>query len=86
MGHDSGLFGSARWPKFDESKTIDAFVDIAVQINGKLRGQVTVPAEADEATACAAAEGNDKIGKYLSDKTVHKVIYVPNKLINLVAN
>ena len=80
------FFESSRWPSFDASKTVDAVVDIAVQINGKLRGQVTVPAEADAATVRAAAEGSDKIGKYLNDKTVHKVIYVPNKLINLVAN
>jgi leucyl-tRNA synthetase len=84
LGHDSGLFESARWPSFDESKTVDAFVEIAVQVNGKLRGQVDVPAEADEATVHAAAEANEKVAKYLSDQQVVKVIYVPDKLINLV--
>ncbi len=84
LGHDFGLFESARWPSFDESKTVDAFVEIAVQVNGKLRGQVDVPAEADEATVHAAAEANEKVAKYLSDQQVVKVIYVPDKLINLV--
>ena len=86
LGHTSGLFESASWPVFDESKTVDAFVDIAVQINGKLRGQVSVPAQADEATVRAAAESSDKAGKYLGGKTVRKVIYIPNKLINLVVS
>ena len=85
LGAAAGLFASARWPVFDAAKIVDEFVVVAVQVNGKLRGQVSVPNEATEEAVRQAAKENRNVAKYLDGKTVRKVIHVPNKLINLVA-
>ena len=85
LGATEGLFAGARWPLFDSSKVVDAFVEIAVQVNGKLRGQVSVPNEATQDVVQEAARNNRNVARYLDGKTVRKVIHVPNKLINLVA-
>ena len=85
LGAAAGLFASARWPAFDAAKVVDEFVVVAVQVNGKLRGQVSVPNEATEEAVRQAAKENRNVAKYLDGKTVRKVIHVPNKLINLVA-
>ena len=85
LGAAAGLFASARWPAFDAAKIVDEFVVVAVQVNGKLRGQVSVPNEATEEAVRQAAKENRNVAKYLDGKTVRKVIHVPNKLINLVA-
>ena len=85
LGAAAGLFASARWPAYDAAKIVDEFVVVAVQVNGKLRGQVSVPNEATEEAVRQAAKENRNVAKYLDGKTVRKVIHVPNKLINLVA-
>ena len=85
LGATTGLFAAARWPDYDPSKVIDEFVEIAVQVNGRLRGQVSVPNGADAELVQKAACGNHNVARYLDGKAVRKVIHVPNKLINLVA-
>ena len=85
LGFKGGLFASARWPAYDPDKVVAETLNIAVQVNGKLRGEVTVPAEADEDSIRQAAELDDNVARHLTGKHVRKVIYVPNKLINLVA-
>ena len=72
------------WPRYDESKTVDASVEIAVQVNGKLRGTVIVPTDSDQDTVVAAAEAEKKIQRYLEGMEVFKVIFRPNRLLNLV--
>ncbi len=72
------------WPKYDESKTIDAQVEMAVQINGKLRGTVVVPTNSDEATVVAAAMEIEKVKKATEGMAVVKTILVKNKLVNLI--
>jgi leucyl-tRNA synthetase len=57
---------------------------VAVQVNGKLRGVVEVPAGADQAEAEAAARAEDRVAKALDGKTVRRVVYVPDRLINFV--
>ena len=72
------------WPVYDEAKTVDAAVEIAVQVNGKLRGTVTVPTDSDEETVIAAAKGEEKIRRQLEGMEILKVIFRPNRLLNLV--
>ncbi|MXY06369.1 MAG: class I tRNA ligase family protein, partial [Gammaproteobacteria bacterium] len=85
LGFEGGLFASARWPAYDASKVVDETLNIAVQVNGKLRAQVTVSPEAGEDSVREAAELDSNVARHLAGKRVRKVIYVPNKLINLVA-
>ena len=72
------------WPTWDESKTVDSHVEMAVQVNGKLKGTVTVAMDSDEETVKAAALALDKVQKATGDMTVVKTILVKNKLINLI--
>ena len=72
------------WPVFDESKTIDATAEMAVQINGKLKGTVIVPTDSDEQTVVAAAMELEKVKKSTEGMSVVKTILVKNKLVNLI--
>ncbi|MBQ2606682.1 MAG: leucine--tRNA ligase, partial [Oscillospiraceae bacterium] len=72
------------WPQFDESKTVESNVEMAVQVKGKLRGTVTVPVDSDEATVLAAAKANERVAKSLEGMEIVKTILVKNKLINLI--
>ena len=72
------------WPVYDESKTIASEVEMAVQIQGKLRGSVKVPMDSDEATVAAAAKAVDKVARQLEGMEIVKVIHVKNKLVNLI--
>ena len=72
------------WPEHDEAKTVDSHVEMAVQVNGKLKGTVTVPVDSDEATVVAAAMESDKVKKATEGMSVIKTILVRNKLVNLI--
>ena len=72
------------WPEYDESKTIASSVEMAVQIQGKLRGTVMVPTDSGEETVVEAAKGNERIAKQLENMRIVKTILVKNKLINLI--
>jgi leucyl-tRNA synthetase len=72
------------WPEYDESKTVDAVREIAVQINGKLRSSVTVSADADDEAMKAAACADDKIKRYLEGMEIVKTIVVKGRLVNLI--
>ena len=72
------------WPDYDESKTIDATAEMAVQVNGKLKGTVVVPTDSNEAAVVAAAMALDKVKKATEDMSVVKTILVKNKLVNLI--
>ena len=72
------------WPGYDESKTIDATAEMAVQVNGKLKGTVIVPTDSEEAAVVAAAMALDKVKKATEDMSVVKTILVKNKLVNLI--
>ena len=73
------------WPAYDESKTIAATVEMAVQVQGKLRGTIQVALDSDQETVVAAAKENEKVAKFLEGMEIVKVIHVPNKLVNLIA-
>ena len=72
------------WPDYDESKTIDATAEMAVQVNGKLKGTVIVPTDSEEAAVVAAAMALEKVKKATEDMSVVKTILVKNKLVNLI--
>jgi leucyl-tRNA synthetase len=72
------------WPECDEAFLKEDTIEIPVQINGKLRGRITVPAGADNAAMEAAARADEKIAELLAGKTVVKTIIVPGKMVNFV--
>ena len=72
------------WPAYDESKTVEAEVTLAVQVGGKLKGTVTVPLNSDDQTCVDAALALDKVAKLLETMQVVKTIVVKNKLVNVV--
>ena len=74
----------ARWPQLDPAALTRDSIELVVQVNGKVRGRVTLGADADEAQALSAAQGDANVQRFLGDKALRKVIYVPGKLINLV--
>jgi leucyl-tRNA synthetase len=74
----------APWPVVVESALQQDEIEIVVQVNGKLRGRITVPATADEATAQAVALADENVSKFVGDKPVRKAILVRGKLLNLV--
>ena len=79
-----GLASLAAWPDFDESKTADDEVEFPIQINGKVRAVVTIPADADKDTILSHAKADEKIAAALAGKTVVKEIVVPGKIVNIV--
>jgi len=79
-----GLCSLAAWPEWDEAKTVDSTVEVAVQINGKVRATVSLPLNCPAADAIATAKANEKIVPFLEGKTVIKEISIPNKIINIV--
>jgi leucyl-tRNA synthetase len=74
----------APWPKVDEGALVSATQVLVVQVNGKLRSQVEVAPDADEAVIREAALADDKVARHVGDKPVRKVIVVPGKLVNVV--
>jgi leucyl-tRNA synthetase len=73
------------WPKFDPALLVESEIEIPVQVNGKLRDVIKVPANAEDAAIEAAAKASEKAQVFIAGKTVRKVIIVPKKLVNIVA-
>ena len=85
MGFDrEKLCCEQEWPAYDESKCKEDTIEIAEQINGKVRGRIVVPADISAADAIAAVKADEKLKDFLSGGTVVKELYVPGKLVNLV--
>ena len=72
------------WPVYDESKTVASTVEMAVQVQGKLRGTVVVPMDSDQDTVVAAAKESERVAKAMEGMQIVKVIFVKNKLVNLI--
>ena len=72
------------WPTYDETKTVDTTVTMAVQVLGKLKGTVTVAKDSDQQTVVDAALQLDKVQRQMEGMQIVKVIHVPNKLVNLI--
>ena len=84
LGHEDSIFDGANWPLYDETKTRETSVKLAVQVNGKLRATVEGPAGMDQDAAEAAARSDENVARYLDGATLKRVIYVPNRLLNFV--
>ena len=84
LGHEGSIFDAAPWPSFDAEKARETRVEVAVQVNGKLRGTVLLDIDAGRETAEAAARADDNVARHLDGATVRRVIHVPNRLVNFV--
>ena len=80
-----GLCSLATWPEYDEEKCQEAMVEIVVQVNGKLRVRMKVSADISKEEALEAAKKEEKVAAEISGKRIVKEIYVPKKLVNIVA-
>src|SRR5205085_275073 len=74
------------WPKFDPALTKESAIEVPVQVNGKVRSKITVPADIDEAALREQALAEPRIKELITGKQVRKVIVVPKKLVNIVAS
>jgi leucyl-tRNA synthetase len=74
------------FPEYDESKTEKQEIEFVVQVNSKIRGKMMLPVGLDQSEYETLAKQDEKVNKYLEGNTIRKVIYVPNKLINFIAN
>lgn len=81
---ETGFLATSSWPVYDEEKTKDATIEIGVQVNGKVRATVSLPADCDKETALSLAKEEPAVQKYLEGKTLVKEIYVPGKILNYV--
>ena len=72
------------WPEYDESKTVASSVEMAVQVGGKFKGTIIVPVDSDQDTVVEAAKASEKVAKAIAGMQIVKVIFVKNKLINLI--
>ncbi len=83
--HFGGFVHEAKWPEYDESKTVENSVEIVLQIMGKVRSRMTIPVDMPKDQVLALAKQDEKIASAIAGKTIKKEIYVPNKLVNIVA-
>ena len=79
------LLAVSPWPQYDEAKTVDATIEIAVQVCGKLRATVKISKDATKEEAIEAAKADERIVSALAGKNIVKEIYVPGKIVNIVA-
>ena len=80
-----GLLSLSQWPEYEESKTVEASVEIGVQVNGKVRGTIVIPNGCAKEEALELAKKDERVASFLEGKTLVKEIYVPNKIVNFVA-
>lgn len=85
LGHSETL-AYEKWPDFEEAFTLDAMLEIPVQVNGKLRGKISVPADSRNETILAAAKADEKVAPWIENKKIVKEVVVPGRLINFVVN
>ena len=83
LGHEGSVFAST-WPTYDESKTVDHVIELAVQVNGKVRGSLMVAPDAAQETVLTAARADENVAKHLEGKETVKVIYVAGRILNIV--
>ncbi|WP_213336202.1 leucine--tRNA ligase [Enterococcus casseliflavus] len=85
LGNDHGI-SYVPWPIYDESALVEDEIEVVFQVNGKVRAKAMVPADAEKAVLEQLAQENELVQEQLQGKTIRKVIVVPNKLVNIVAN
>ncbi|MBO5334102.1 MAG: leucine--tRNA ligase [Clostridia bacterium] len=84
-GYGKMMAADGEWPTYDEAKCIDDTIEIVVQINGKIRAKLNVPADIEQAEAVSLAKADEKVQAELNGKNIIKEIYVKGKLVNIVA-
>ncbi|MBE6638383.1 MAG: leucine--tRNA ligase [Ruminococcaceae bacterium] len=82
---EKGLCSEAAWPEYDENKTVDATIEIALQVCGKFRGTLMLPKDATKDEMLSAAKADARIAAQIAGKQIVKEIVVPGKLVNIVA-
>ena len=85
LGHTSSL-AYEPWPVAEERWLVQDTIELVVQVNGKVRGSIQVPADADKDTIIAAAREDGNVARHLNGVTIRREIYVPGRLVNIVAN
>ncbi|CAM3699500.1 leucine--tRNA ligase [Pseudomonas wadenswilerensis] len=85
LGHQGAVIDAA-WPVLDESALVQDSIVLVIQVNGKLRGQIEMPAAASREEVEAAARSNENVLRFTEGLSIRKVIVVPGKLVNIVAN
>ena len=80
-----GMVNEAKWPKYDDEKTKENSVEIVLQVMGKVRSRMTIPVDMPKDDVIAAAKQDAKIAELIDGKTIKMEIYVPGKLVNIVA-
>ena len=85
VGNEPGI-SYVPWPKYDESMLEDDTIEVVFQVNGKIKAKAMVAVDMDKDDLAQLAQDNDKVANAIEGKTVRKVIAVPNKLVNIVAN
>lgn len=83
VGFD-GALNQASWPIYDEEKTVESVIEMAVQVNGKVRGKITIPVNATKEDANKAAMSDENITNHINGKNIVKEIFVPGKIYNIV--
>ena len=79
-----GMLNETKWPTFDEAKCVESAIEIVVQVNGKIKARINIPAEISAPDAIALAKEQDAVKAEINGKTVIKELYVPKKLVNIV--
>jgi leucyl-tRNA synthetase len=83
LGHRPTI-ADVSWPSYDPAQVVDEELEIAVQVNGKVRGRVLLSRTATEADARSAARADENVMKFLADKTEKKLVYVPGRVLNFI--
>ena len=86
LGNESGTISYEAWPSYDESKLVEDEIEIVIQLNGKVRTKLNIPKDASKEMMEELAMNDEKVKEDLNGKTVRKIIAVPGKLVNIVAN
>ena len=84
LGHTRSVFAGATWPTYDESKTVSDTVEFIVQVNGKVRGRMSMPRGITEDDARNSALADENVARFINGAQVRKIVFVPDRLINLV--
>jgi leucyl-tRNA synthetase len=83
LGHAPSV-SNVTWPSFDPALCVDDFVEIAVQVNGKVRGRAELARDASEVSAREAALADPNVTKFMEGKAIKKLVYVPGKILNFI--
>ena len=83
---NSEAVADAAWPEVDETALVRSSIELVVQVNGKVRGKIQVAADASRESIEALAQADNNVKRFTEDVTIRKIIIVPGRLVNIVAN